>query len=184
MSIAPEQAHVTLEQLLASDARGRYELVDGHLEEVNVSTLSSAVAINLATLLNTHCKAGNLGQVFGADAYYQCFPEGDRKARKSDVSFVSIARLPHDWMEQGYLTIPLDLAVEVLSPNDLAYEVDRKIVEYLHAGVRLVWEVNPVERTVMIHRADGTVQRLHDRDTLSGENVIPGFQCVVADFLP
>lgn len=184
MSIAPEQAQVTLEQLLASDARGRCEIVDGQLEEVNVSNLSVHVGAQILALLVTYCRIHKIGRAFGADSYYQCFPEGERKARKPDASFISQERLPADWLEQGYFTIAPDLVVEVLSTNDTAYEVDRKISEYLSAGVKLVWEVNPVERTVMAHRIDGTVQKLHDRDILSGEKVIPGFQCTVADFLP
>jgi Uma2 family endonuclease len=184
MSIAPEQSQFTLEQLLASDARGRFELIDGQLEQVNVSNLSVDVGAQLLALLVAFCKAHDLGRVFGADSYYQCFPEGERKARKPDVSFIANERLPPDWMEQSFFTIAPDLAVEVLSTNDTAYEIDRKIADYLSVGVRLIWEINPVERTVMIHRLDGTVQKLHDQDQLNGENVIPGFQCKVADFLP
>jgi Uma2 family endonuclease len=184
MSIASEPGQVTLEQLLASDARGRFELVDGQLEEVNVSNLSVVVGASLLVRLTVFCKEHTLGEVLGADSYYQCFPQGIRKARKPDVSFISHPRLPADWLEAGFFTIAPDLVVEVLSTNDTAYEVDRKITDYLSVGVRLIWEVNPVERTVMVHRLDGTVQKLHDQDPLRGENVIPGFQCKVADFLP
>jgi Uma2 family endonuclease len=184
MSIASEPAHVTLEQLLSSDARGRFELVDGQLDEVNVSNLSVDVGAQLLALLVAYCRIHKLGRVFGADSYYQCFPQGERMARKPDASFLAQDRLPPDWMEQGYFSIAPDLVVEVLSTNDTAYEIDRKITDYLSVGVRLIWEVNPVERTVMVHRLDGTVQKLHDQDPLSGENVIPGFQCKVADFLP
>lgn len=184
MSIAPEQSQITLEQLLASDARGRFELIDGQLEEVNVSNLSVDVTTQVLALLVAYCRVHNVGRAFGADCYYQCFPEADRKARKPDASFIVEARLPPDWMDQGYFTIAPDLVVEVLSTHDTAYEVDRKIADYLSVGVRLIWEVNPVERTVMVHRLDGSVQKLHDQDQLSGESVIPGFQCKVADFLP
>jgi Uma2 family endonuclease len=70
------------------------------------------------------------------------------------------------------------------SPNDMTYEVEKKVLEYLSAGVALVWVINPEARNVHIHRQDGTVARLRDVDELSGENVIPGFRCPVADFFP
>ena len=74
-----------------------------------------------------------------------------------------------------------DLAVEVVSPNDLSEEVEEKVDEYLRAGVRLVWVVHPQRKTIRIHRADGTVQDLRQTDELSGEDVIAGFRCPVSE---
>lgn len=184
MSIAPEKTHVTLEELLASDDAGRFEIVDGQLEEIQLSNLSVYVGGKIHSLLNVHCVATKVGVAMPSDAYYQCFGEDGTRARKPDVSYLSLERLPTNWLEESYFTIPPDLAVEVLSPNDPAPNVRLKIEEYLQAGVKLVWEVEPESRTVLIHRLDGTTQMLHDRDTLSGESVVPGFSCKVADFLP
>jgi hypothetical protein len=39
-------------------------------------------------------------------------------------------------------------------------------------------------RTVMIYRGDGSVTRLHEDDEISGEDVIPGFRCLVREILP
>lgn len=185
MSIAPDQRHVTLQELIDSEElRGRFELVDGQLEEVHVSNLSNAVEARLFRLLSNHCFDNQLGEVLGSGNYYQCFPEAERKGRKPDISFISNERLPGDWLEQGFFTIAPDLATEVVSQNDTKYEVDKKIDEYLAAGVKIVWEVNPMQRSVLIYRLDGTVQKLHAADSLSGEDVIPGFTCRVVDFLP
>ena len=60
---------------------------------------------------------------------------------------------------------------------DKFYEVDRKVLEYLEAGVRLVWVVNPDCRHVWVNRHDGSVQRLREQDELNGEDVLPGFRC-------
>ena len=75
--------------------------------------------------------------------------------------------------------------MEVLSPNDRDYETDQKIEDFLRAGVRLVWVINPETRTVLIYRADGTISGLREQDELSGEDVVQGFRCRVGDlFLP
>ena len=74
-----------------------------------------------------------------------------------------------------------DLAVEVISPNDLASEVNEKIDEYLSAGVSLVWVIDPDSKTVSVYRKDGSTARLRESDELSGEDVIPGFSCKVND---
>ena len=74
----------------------------------------------------------------------------------------------------------------MLSPGDLAYEVERKVLEYLSAGVRLIWVVNPELRTVTIHRPAaaklGRSTRLTESETISGEDVVPAFECPVAEF--
>jgi Uma2 family endonuclease len=184
MSATLEKTHVTLEELLASDNAGQFEIVDGQLVEVHVSNLSTVVSSTILAILRTYCKAQGLGQVFDATAYYQCFGPDGKSARKPDVSFIARERLPATWLEDNYFVIPPDLAVEVISPNDTAPEVRRKVEEYLRAGVKLVWEVEPETRTMLIHRHDGSRQMLHDVDTLSGENVVPGFSSPVAQFLP
>lgn len=184
MSLVEQSNQLTIDDLLAIADERSVELVDGELVEVHVSSLSAKVATRLCTFLDLYCLEHHLGEAFGSDAYYQCFPDQPRHARKPDASFVSAQRLPADWREQGYFSIAPDLTVEVLSPGDLAYEVDRKIAEYLKAGVRLVWEINPAERCVFVHRLDGTVSKLGAADQLNGEDVVPGFTCRVRDIFP
>ena len=79
-----------------------------------------------------------------------------------------------------------DLIVEVVSPRDRAEDVQNKSAEYIAAGVPLVWVVYPKTRTVMVYRqpsaAAGPVGKLSANDTISGEDVIPGFACRVAEF--
>lgn len=182
MSIASESP-ITIEQLLASAERGRFEIVDGQLEEVHVSNMSSAVAFKLGNILGNFCEANRLGLMLGADGYYVCFGESHLNARKPDVSFISGARITPGWLDEGYSSIPPDLAVEVLSPNDKAYEVNQKIKEYLEGGVRLIWVIDPAVREVMVYRANGSTQRILETDSLSGEDVLPGFTCEVRAFL-
>ena len=82
------------------------------------------------------------------------------------------------------MTIAPDLAVEVISANDLVAELDEKTEEYLAAGIPLVWVIDPEVRTVVIHRGDGTLAKLRENDDLTGESVIPGFHCKVAELFP
>ena len=174
----------TPEDLLAMPDAKSYELVDGHLVERNVSQLSSWVAGELFGDIRAFLKEKPLGWVWPSDLGYECFPDAPRKVRRADVSFIRLERLPEGPTAEGYLTIAPDLAVEVLSPNDLAYEVDKKVMEYLGAGVSLIWVINPVARTVLIRRRNGTVDWLCEHDELSGEDVLPGFVCRVSSLFP
>jgi Uma2 family endonuclease len=184
MSIAEATREYTLEDLLALDDGKSYELVDGQLEELSVSNLASNVASRLNSRLGSHVEANQLGEVFDAEAYYRCFSWLPKTARKPDVSFISSARLPHDWTTLSWFDIAPDLVVEVLSPNDLAYKVQAKLNEYQKAGVRLVWIINPEQRMIFVHRLDGTANVLHEADELDGENVVAGFRCRVGDLFP
>ena len=177
-------APYTPEDLLAMPDGKGHELVNGSLVELNVGSLSSWIGGRLFRLISNFVEANGLGWVWPAENGIQCFPDDPNKVRKPDASFIRKGRLPGEEIPEGWIRIVPDLAVEVISPNDLAYEVEGKVVEYLHAGVRLVWIVNPQTRIVRVHRADGTSGWLTEADELSGEDVLPGFSCRVAQLFP
>ena len=186
MTILTPTALVTPEELLTMPDSVSYELVDGILVERHMGMESSEIAARIIFLIGTFLRAHPLGRLFGADAGYQCFPDAPRKVRKPDVSFIRLGRLANDRTPRGHCPIRPDLAVEVLSPGDLAYEVQDKVGEYLGVGVPLVWVVYPPTRIVRVHRLKAEprdrVSELTDADTISGEDVLPGFSCAVKDF--
>ena len=173
-------ARLTPEDLLRLPNGVDYELVDGQLAERTMGTESSWIALQLGALLTVHCNARKLGWVFGADAGFQCFPDAPDKVRKPDVSFVRFDRLPGG-PPKGHCRVAPDLAVEVISPNELYSAVEEKVDEYLAAGVKLVWVIDPPRASVRVHRADGTVADLGRSDELSGADAVAGFRCRVAD---
>ena len=179
MNILATKQRYTPEDLLAMPDGKDYELVNGELVERKTGWHSSRVGGRLVQFLGSHCDAHGLGWVAQADAGYQCFPDAPGKVRKPDVSFIRLERLSPSDQPEGHCRIVPDLVAEVVSPNDLYYEVEEKLMEYLAVGVRLVWVVNPPTRTVRVHRADGTAAFLREADELSGDDVVPGFRCRV-----
>jgi Uma2 family endonuclease len=103
--------------------------------------------------------------------------------RGPDVAFWGRERLPEP-PQEGYPSIPPDLVVEVLSPSDVFTKVQRKVQQYLHAGVRLVWIVVPEDRSVAVYRPGQEPRILSNGEVLSGEDVLPGFSCPVAELFP
>lgn len=150
-----------------------YELVDGKLRTRPMGAKSSWIGGRIYGFLFTFLADHPLGHLFISDCGYTCFPKNN--LRKPDVSFIRLGRLEGEEIPSGWLTIPPDLAVEVLSPGDVSDEMDKKVQEYLKAGTRLVWEVHPASKTVIVHRANGTIAALNETDSLDGEDVIPGF---------
>lgn len=182
ITVASEKRY-TPEDLLTMPDGEHYELVDGRLVERKMSIWSSYVAGVIFHLLHSFCHEHRLGWVFPEGTSFQCFPAQPSKVRKPDVSFIRLQRLSlAQATTEGHCPIAPDLAVEVISPNDTAYETDEKVREFLDAGVPLVWVVNPEQRTVEIHRASGTGTILRENDEINGEDVVLGFRCRVGDF--
>lgn len=172
---------VTPDDLLNMPDGARFELIDGHLVERDMGSRSSYIGGELFRLLGNYCRKNRLGWTLPADCSYQCFPEDPNRVRRPDASFIRLGRLPGEIPPEGHTRIAPDLVVEVISPNDLDYETDRKVEQYLRAGVSLVWVVNPDVRTVLIYRADGSIHGLREQGELDGEGVLPGFRCRVGD---
>jgi Uma2 family endonuclease len=102
--------------------------------------------------------------------------------RAPDVAFVRHERIP-DPLPRGFAPFAPDLAVEVLSPDDLPGEVLAKVADWLKAGTRLVWVVDPDRRLARVYRADGTESEISETGTFKGEEVLPGFECALLDVL-
>ena len=183
-SAIANEARITPEDLLAMPGEKSYELVHGQLVERNMGLESSWVNGRLLARLDRFSEEHALGWVFNAENGYQCFPQDPGRVRRPDVSFIRFGRLPGERLPEGWARIAPDLAIEVVSPNDTAYELDEKIEEYREAGVSLVWVINPKSRAVRVHRKDGSVSYFREGEELSGEDVVPGFRCPLREIFP
>jgi Uma2 family endonuclease len=175
-------AKITPEDLLRMEDNNTLELVDGHIVAKNVSIESSRIESKINQLLRNEAERTGDAAVYGSSLGYQCFPEDPGRIRKPDVSLVRRERLAQIKGDRGFMPIAPDLAVEVISPNDVSYEITRKIEEYLSARFSLIWIVDPPTRTVTIHRADGSVTKLHENGEITGETALPEFRCRVGEF--
>ncbi len=183
MSVVYPLAKITPEELLEMPDSKRYELVDGKLVEREMGFHSSRVGGQVYRLISNYGEENGLGWAMPADASYQCFAD-PLKVRRPGASFIRKGKLPGEQFPQGHCPIAPDLAVEVLSPNDNGNDVEEKLAEYLEAGVSLVWVFYPRTRSVHVYRANGHPERLTEEDLLTGEEVFPGFSCMVSECFP
>jgi Uma2 family endonuclease len=174
---------LTPDDLLEMSDADRYELVDGRLVDAAMSFDSSEVALAIGSLIRAHCLANRSGRAAGADCGYQCFPSHPGRVRRPDVSFIRAERLPSpEQRAEGFVLVRPDLAVEVISPNDRVYDLEEKLDDYRDAGIPLVWLVYPPSRRVRVLRPGGPPIEFGPDDELTGEDILPGFRCRVADF--
>src|SRR5262245_19323125 len=112
------------EELLSLADGHRYELIDGQLVERKMGARASLIAAAIIHLLRQHARAQGLDLVFATDCGYQIFANNPGRVRFPDGSFIRRGRLPNDEPPAGHVRIAPDLVVEVVSPNDLAEEVE------------------------------------------------------------
>jgi len=180
MSIAESKTFTPADLLKMPDGN-RYELVDGQLVETTMSLWSSYVAGNADYFLRSFCRTAGSAWVLPEGTTYQCFPSAPGQVRKPDVSVIRVERLSiAEAREGGHVTLVPDVMVEVVSPHDNALNVQEKIEEYLQAGVPLIWVIYPETQTVYAYQG-GAVKLLHAQDDLTGNDVLPGFVCPVAE---
>jgi Uma2 family endonuclease len=133
------------------------------------------VTMNIASRLAVHAERTGVGQVFAAETGFT-LARGPDTVRAPDVAFVQHARLP-DPEPLGFPEFAPDLAIEVLSPSDSSAEVLVKVADWLRAGTRLVWVIDPERRLARIYRQDGGESLVADDQLLEGEDIVAGFSC-------
>ena len=160
----------------------RTELVRGVLivREPAGST-HGLVAMSLGAELAVYVKRTGAGGVFAAETGFKLATNPDT-VRAPDVAFVTRSRLPAP-DATGYPHLAPDLVVEVLSPGDRPGEVLAKVGDWLEAGARLVWVIDPERRIARVYRQDGTENSITADGQLDGEDVLPGFSCPLASVL-
>lgn len=163
----------------------RFELVNGEIQEmVPTGGEHGEVGGDLFGLIWSYNRQHKLGRVTNAETGYILTINDDNKpfVRAPDIGFISLQRAPKP-LSSGFVPMPPDLAVEVVSPGDLAEEVEAKVQNYLRYGVRLVWLLYPSVKSIIV-RKRGSIRELTADDVLSGEDVLVGFEVQVSEIFP
>lgn len=155
---------------------GRSELVRGRVvREPPAGFSHGALASRINVLLAGFVRERNLGIVVAAETGF-VLSEEPSTVRAPDAAFVSHDRLPPEGPPAGFARFAPDLAVEVLSPSNTATDIQEKALDYLDAGTRAVWVVDPAARTVTVWRSRSEIRVLREDEELVGADALPGFR--------
>jgi Uma2 family endonuclease len=177
----PAPGTATETDVLAEGAKDGFfcELVDGMLVEKAAGIRESLLASLLISLLNQFVRSMNLGIVTGEQGMLRLFPG---LIRAPDVAYIAWASIPSGRIpEEPIPHLVPDLAVEILSKSNTVREMKRKREEYFDAKVKLVWSVNPRNRTVRVYSTVDDYTELQETNTLTGGTVLPGFNLLLKD---
>ena len=167
------------ETLLTIQQFDELPIKEGVLYEMNKGELvtmtepmprHNRVRDRIARRLGNFVEERKLGEVF-LETGYQLTPE---TVRIPDVSFVSADRVREIDPDRRIQGAPA-LAIEVVSPTDLAEDLTQKVKQYLAAGAKAVWVVYPKPREVQVFRTDGAIFVRRESETLEEPEVLPGF---------
>lgn len=184
--MATQTKLMTAEELFAlpDDGYHRYELVRGELRTMAPpGAYHGKSASRVGILLAIHVNENDLGELYIAEVGFLIGSNPDH-VRAPDVAFVRREREEEVGEIHGYFPGPPDLAIEVISPNDIYREVDEKVQDWLDAGTRMVIVINTRRRQVRIHTPLTDTIVLTPGDTLDGGDVVPGWKVPVRTVFP
>ncbi len=174
---------ITAEELfrLPEDETRGCELIEGEIVRIAPpGGIHGVVTLEVSSRLASYVRQNNLGVVVAAET-------GFFIARKPDVvfapdgAFIRRRRVETLGIPKAYFTEAPALVIEVMSPGDTVSEVALKMRRWMDAGVELAWVVDPAGRTVTVYRSIDDIRVLTEKDMLSGEDVVPGFECPIAE---
>jgi Uma2 family endonuclease len=174
---------MTAEAFLKVYGDQRFELINGEAVEMAPSKSLHGIVVNLIAFhLTQHIMANNLGYGFGAETGFLIKRDPD-SLLAPDFAFVVHDQMPQPIPDEFPDFAPR-LVIEVVSPSNTAAEILQKVTLFLEAGSRLVWVVYPIQKKVVVHRPGGEATTLGIDDSLSGEDVFPGFSMDIAKIFP
>jgi Uma2 family endonuclease len=180
MVVEPRQMSAEDLARLPDDGQ-RHDLVRGELRTMPPGGFEhGGTSSKFDRSLGNHVDVHRLGQVVTNETGFLLTTD-PATVRAPDVAFVVRERLETAGRVTGYWPGAPDLAVEVISPNDLYSDVEEKVAEWLEHGTRPVFVVNPRRRSVAVHRPGQPVRILGENDVLDGEDVVPGWRLAVRD---
>jgi Uma2 family endonuclease len=158
----------------------RYELLDGVLVKMSPpGAMHGSVGGNAYDALRAYVREHPIGRVF--DEVGVILRRNPDRVRAPDICFVATERLPAGGIPRGYFEVVPDLVIEVLSPTDRRREIEDKIQEWLEAGARIVWLLDPDRRTATVHEPGRAPRMLTEAKALTAEPVLPGFSVPVGE---
>lgn len=181
MSIAAQKLMTAEEfaQLPEPTDGSQQELVKGEVQTMRPPGFRHGVCcLKVGRKLGNHADETDAGIVTSNDSGFVCERDPDT-VYGPDIGFWKKDRVSE--LPKGYIEIPPDLAVEVVYPSDIQSKILERVIDFLKAGVSLVWIVDPELRVVTVYRSLDQARILEANATLSGEDVLPDFSCKVAE---
>ncbi|MFN8448761.1 MAG: Uma2 family endonuclease [Anaerolineae bacterium] len=188
-----ERVGMPMNEFIRQFDEAPFELIDGERIVIVPTVLKHGLVLKLiySLLLGYEQAHPDVAEVFSELPFVLTYTsDWVSGSRIPDIMAFNAERLAAyraqtpDFEDKPFVLVA-DLCVEIISANDNYADVEAKVDRYLSDGVRLVWVVDPYNRTVAVY-APGSDQitRLSGDATLSGGDLLPGFALPLKDIFP
>jgi Uma2 family endonuclease len=159
-----------------------YEFVDGQpVPVMPASPIHGELIVEVARLLaNYVIEHGLPGKVWSDAGFVLGLARDRERMRGPDVAYIRRDKTTGMDLERLFRGVP-DLAVEIDLTSAKKPHGQQRVIDYLEAGVRLVWVIDPHSRTAMVYHPDGTARLVREHEALDGEDVVPGFRLSIGE---
>lgn len=181
LTAVPTEALITGDELLSMGDIGPCELIEGRIVHMRpTGHAHGRYEIRFGAALEAYANQSGRGRVMVGEVGIYTH-RGPDTVRAADVIFIANETFARQGGRAGFLEVPPERVVEILSPDDRWQDVTQKMREYFAAGVKLVWIAEPGAKTVHAYRSLTDVHEFGVKDVLTGdEDVLPGFSASVA----
>lgn len=156
----------------------KYEWVDGELEKTDymMKNTERGIVKRIRQAFYETEAFKNGGELF-AETHV---PVTDTRVRIPDLCFFTSEQI--EASEQGELPVPA-WAIEIISPNETGFKIERKALEYMKAGVKVLWQVYPSLRMVHVRSSADSTRLFFESDTCTAAPALPDMKIVVSELL-
>ena len=174
----------TAEELLQHRDWDPCELIRGKVVFLNYGyVVKGRVSFNTLMEVAEYVKTHACGEVFGPNTGFILRRDPDT-VRAPSLMYFSHKRISAIELSDGYLEIPPDLAVNIVSPLESTAYASEKVDSYLEAGVKVVWAIDPDNRHAEIYRPGKPVETIGATGALSAEEILPGLSIPLLNIFP
>lgn len=148
-----------------------YELDEGELlMEPSPTLRHNRIRDRIARHLTDFVQTNHLGEI----TVEMDFRLGPDTVRNPDVAFITALHLKQVDPDRSPIEGSPALAIEVVSPTNLAQDMQKKVSQYLSAGSKAVWVVYPTLRLVEVHEP-GSIRKVTAPESLTESRLFSGF---------
>jgi Uma2 family endonuclease len=164
------------------DAIG-YEFVEGKpVPVMPASVTHGQLAAKVSYRLSKHVEqTGLTGTVCYDCGFVLGLPHDPERMRGPDVSYIAREKIAAHADPHRLLRCVPDLAIEIDLTSAKKPGGQQRILDYVEAGVPLVWVIDPRSRSAIAYRADGSARLVRENEVLDAEEIVPGFRLPLAE---
>lgn len=107
----------------------------------------------------------------------ECFLKQINKVRIPDICFLTKDQI-QNCNNPETSQVPY-FVIEIISPSNSSFEVEQKIRDYFHSGVKVIWCIFPNHKEIKIYKSIKDIKVCLEDDICDVGDIIPDFQITV-----